>query len=280
MYNTCKNNEIIKNIRNKKPIVHCITNYVTANDCANAVLAIGSSPIMADEECEVEDILSLSSCLVINIGTINSNKIKAVLKACEFANKINKPIVLDPVGVSACAFRKDIIKELLDKVHFTVIKGNLTEINTLSNFAIKSGGVDVSKNDVITENNINDICKSVQKLSEKLDCIIAVTGEKDIVAYKNNIAVISNGVSAMSKITGTGCMLSAICGAFISTDINNAFESTISSICCMGICGQRAYSLTAEKGTGSMRVELINQLSLFTDSILQEEKKVEYRKST
>ena len=124
--------ELLANVRTKTPIVHCITNYVTVNDCANIVLASGGSPIMADDLAEVEDITSISSALVINIGTLNSRTIQSMLAAGQKANALNIPVILDPVGAGASRLRDQTVATLLDKVRFSVIRGNISEIKAVA----------------------------------------------------------------------------------------------------------------------------------------------------
>ena len=269
-------NKIIENLRSIRPIVHCLTNYVTVNDCANALLAVGGSPIMADEIEEMRDIVSLSSAIVINIGTLNSTKVKSMIVAGKMANSLGKPVILDPVGVGASDFRKEVVKTFLKEIKFTAIRGNASEIRTLLDFSTKVGGVDASIDDKINENSISSMANIALSVSKNTSSVIAVTGEKDIIAFEDKYAVISNGVPQMGNITGTGCMLSAISGAFLCA--GNAFDAVIASVSTMGICGERAYAKTENLGTGSMRVNLIDELSKINDFTLEKESQIEYNK--
>ncbi|HWT27027.1 MAG TPA: hydroxyethylthiazole kinase, partial [Mobilitalea sp.] len=124
---------IIEKIREKSPLVHCITNYVTVNDCANILLACGASPIMADDRLEVEEITSISNALVINIGTLNERTVDSMLAAGRKANELNHPVILDPVGAGASRLRTDTVKRLLSEVKFSVIRGNISEIKAVYN---------------------------------------------------------------------------------------------------------------------------------------------------
>lgn len=268
-------NNIIENLRSKRPLVHCITNYVTVNDCANSLLAIGGSPIMADEIHEIQDIVALSSAIVINIGTLNSGTIDSIRLACKTANRLGKPIILDPVGVGASEYRKKIVKSLLKEINFTVIRGNASEILTLHDFSKTVGGVDAHEDDKVSADNISRISEIVLQISKNTGSVVAMTGEKDVIGFEDKIAIISNGVPEMENITGTGCMLTAISGAFLS--VSNPFNSMVSSIATMGICGERAYKTTSTTGTGSMRVSLIDELSKISDEILKKEGKIEYK---
>lgn len=269
-------NKIIENLRSKKPIIHCLTNYVTVNDCANALLAVGASPIMADELDEMEDIISLSSGVVINIGTLNSTKVKSMLIAGQTANKLGKPVILDPVGVGASEFRKNTVKLFLEKIKFTAIRGNFSEIRTLFDYSTRVGGVDVSESDKIIGSTVSSIVEIALTVSKNTGAVIAVTGENDVIAFESKYAVISNGVAQMADVTGTGCMLTAVSAAFLCS--GDAFDAMVASVAVMGICGERAYKATSNLGTGSMRVQLIDELSKINDLTLKKESKIEYNK--
>lgn len=177
------NNSLLK-VKEKNPLIHHITNYVTVNDCANIVLAIGGSPVMADDEREVEEMVSIASSLVINIGTLNSRTVKSMLLAGKRANKLNIPVILDPVGVGATSYRTEVAKELIEEVHFSVIRGNLSEIKNIAGIKVVTKGVDTSE--------VGDNCLKMeekkeisQQLSKKLDSVIAITGEVDCVSFEN-----------------------------------------------------------------------------------------------
>lgn len=266
---------IIKNLRSKRPLVHCITNYVTVNDCANSLLAIGGSPIMADEIHEILDIVTLSDAIVINIGTLNSSTIDSMRLACKTANRLGKPIILDPVGVGASEYRKIIVKSFLKEIKFTVIRGNASEIFTLHDFSKTVGGVDAHEDDKISANNISRISNIVLEISKNTGAVVAMTGERDVIGFEDKIAIISNGVPEMENITGSGCMLTAISGAFIS--VVNPFDAMVASITTMGVCGERAYKATSTTGIGSMRVSLIDELSKISDETLEKDGKIEYK---
>lgn len=248
--------EFFENIKAKSPLIHHITNYVTVNDCANATLAIGASPIMSAQILELEDIIKLSSSLVLNIGTMD--KIDAFLKAPKYANKHDVKIVLDPVGVGATKKRDEIIETMLSQSQFTVIKGNLSEILAIAKVSSNTKGVDVSEKD--TSLDKKQIIQTAKTLAKKYNCIIAITGKEDIVADEKNAYIIKNGVSFMSKITGTGCVTASIIGSFIGANSDN-LQSTIIAIATMGISGQLAYEKTRDLGSGSFKVSLMDYLS-------------------
>lgn len=272
--------EIIKNVKSNTPLVHNITNYVTVNDCANILLACGGSPIMADDIEEVEEITSISNALVINIGTLNSRTVESMLKAGKKANALNIPVILDPVGAGASKLRTDTTFRLLDEVKFTVIRGNMSEIKTVGN-ANTSGtrGVDASVSDSITEENIDEAVKYINSLSEKLSAVVAVTGAIDIVADGKKIYVIRNGHQFMSKISGTGCMLTSIIGAYCGANNDSIVEATAAAVCAMGLSGELAYEKMKKNddGTSLLRSYLIDFMSKIDAEILKEGAKIEIR---
>ncbi len=204
-------------IREKSPLIHNITNYVTVNDCANAVLAIGASPIMADDIGEAADITAISSALVINIGTLNRHTIPSIFEAGKRANEIGIPVVFDPVGIGASRLRMNTSLKLLEDIKFAVIKGNATEIKAIISGNKTSSGVDVSIDDIISDSNLDDYIKIAKKVSKTYDSIVVITGPIDIITDGKKTYTISNGHVNMEKITGTGCMLAGLIGAFIAS---------------------------------------------------------------
>lgn len=257
-------------VENKVPLVHCITNYVTVNDVANAILACGGSPIMADDVEEVADITGISSALVLNIGTLNTRTIPAMIKAGQTANAKGIPVVLDPVGAGASALRNQTVAELLEKVQFSVIRGNLSEVSYLSGIQTAARGVDVSEADL--QNDPIAVGKAVAK---KYHCVTAITGAKDVITDGRRVAVISNGVPQMGKITGTGCMLSGVIGAYVGAN-EDFFEGTVTAITSMGMAGEIAYEAAKDKGTGSLRTGIIDALSRLDDRQIGGKGKIHY----
>ncbi|HAE62765.1 MAG TPA: hydroxyethylthiazole kinase [Eubacteriaceae bacterium] len=264
------NGDFIGKIREKNPIVHNITNYVTANDCANILLGIGASPIMADEENEVEKIVSIADALVINIGTLNQRTVESMVKAGTMANKVGIPVVLDPVGCGASDLRKRTTLNLLEKVDFSVVRGNISEIK--SAFNVKnhgSKGVDANEFDC---SEIEEICLMADDFANQIEAVVAITGSIDVVSDGKETFIIKNGTKKMSRITGTGCMLSSLTGAFIA--VNKASAETVSAVvAAMGLAGELGYS--QGMGMGSYRVSLMDNISLMDDAVLREGNKIE-----
>lgn len=234
--------KIISEIREKKPIVYQITNTVTINDCANITLAIGASPIMSFCEDELEDIISFASALVINIGTMDKSMRKIVVKAGKIANKLGKPVILDPVGAGATKARKELVEKLLSKVKFSVIKGNVAEIKAIYGMENENNrGVD----SVESSENIEEI---VIELAKKYNCVIAATGKVDIVTDGEKIAKIENGDAILGSVTGTGCMTGALIGSACGAS-KDYFSGTVTMISTMGIAGEKAKAIGGGNGT-------------------------------
>lgn len=247
--------ELFDKIRYSKPLVHSITNYVTVNDCANVLLAIGASPIMADDEAEVEEIVGISNALVINIGTLNKRTVESMLKAGKMANKIGVPVVFDPVGAGASTFRNETTRKLLKNVKFAIIRGNLSEMSFVAGVSSSTHGVDVSEKDM--SNDANEVAQFVAK---QYDTVCAITGAVDVVSDGKRLATLHNGTPMLSNVTGTGCMTSALLGAFVSAS-EDTYIATIAGISAMSIAGELADLNFGKKGTGSFHIAIINYLS-------------------
>lgn len=244
----------LETIREENPLVHNITNKVVANDVANCTIAIGGSPFMADAVEEMEEAASNADALVLNIGTLNNQIIESMLTAGKAANKNGVPIVLDPVGVGATSYRKNVIRQLLNEISFDVIRGNIGEIATLAEAEWNAKGVDSGSGDVSS-------LEVVKQLAEKEKCIVAISGEQDVISDGNKVVTISNGHKYMSQITGSGCMLSGIIGAFISISNNNIFEAVQTAHSAFGIAGEKAANRQDVLGNGTFRSALIDELS-------------------
>lgn len=249
---------LIKQVREKKPLVHHITNCVTVNDCANITLAIGASPIMADALEEVADITSISSALVLNMGTLNGRTVLSMLAAGKAANKTGIPVVFDPVGAGASRMRNKIAKQMLKEVKIGILCGNISEICYIAGLHSKTQGVDASQDDI--QNTVDSI--SIAKdLSDCLHCIVAITGPVDVVSDGKAAICIGNGHPMLSNITGTGCMCSSLIGSFCGANPDLLLDATVAALLSMGIAGEIAYEQAGQKGNGSFRIALHDAVS-------------------
>lgn len=268
---------IFENILREKPLVHCITNFVTVNDCANIILAVGGTPTMAHDIREVEEIASAASSLVLNIGTISD--IDAMITAGKCANKLGKPIVLDPVAAGASKLRNDCCHRLLKELKLSVIRGNISEIKTLTLGNSDTRGVDAGEKDAVTEQNLDSICEMAKNFSKKAGAIIAISGRLDIIADEHQACVVKNGCEEMSKITGSGCMLTSLIGAFCGANTDDIYSATVTAVSAMGFCGELARKKMIENNVGisSFRTYLIDEVSLLTAERLKGGQKIENR---
>lgn len=253
---------IVEKVKNTCPLVHCITNYVTVNDCANILLACGGSPIMSDDMAEVEEITSICGGLNINIGTLNKDTIPAMFLAGKKSNELGHPVILDPVGAGASALRTNTALDLMKEVQFTVIRGNISEIKTVALGSGTTKGVDADALDAVNEDNLAVSVAFAKKFAAESGAIIAITGAIDIVANSKKAYVIKNGHPIMSQITGSGCMLTAMIGAYLVANPEAELEATATAVMAMGLCGEKAYFKLQElnAGNSSYRNFLIDEV--------------------
>lgn len=266
-------NEILKKIpdtlnkfKTTTPLTQCITNFVTVNDCANAILALGGSPIMADDPQEVEEIVNIANALVINIGTVRKEQIEAMKLSSAQANKTNTPITIDPVGVGISKVRNDTTLDLIENYDIAAIRGNITEIKTISKLiniiddTNTAKGVDVCDDDVITEENLKLNGEIIAKTAEKLNTVILASGPIDILSDGKTTIAIYGGDEMMPLITGSGCMLSSLVGSCAGAV--DPFNGTLLAILAMNKAGEKARAKVDENnlGTGSFRTFLIDAL--------------------
>lgn len=247
-------------IRNNHPVVHNITNYVVMELTANCLLALGASPIMAHAVEELEEIANIAASLVVNIGTLDNHWIGAMQKAIQTANKIDIPVILDPVGAGATSLRTQTSIDFLNKNSISVIRGNAAEIMALANITIKSQGVDSNY-----QSDAADEASSF--LAEKYNCTVVISGATDIIRTQKKVAKIKNGNPIMSQVTGMGCTSSAVIGAFCATD-KNYFNAATAAMTTMGIAGELAAANS--KGPGSFKTEFLDQLSSLNKATIAE----------
>ncbi len=237
-------------IRQKAPVVHNITNYVVMNNTANALLAIGASPVMAHAPEEVEEMVNIASALVINIGTLSERWIYSMFKAVAQATKYGTPVILDPVGVGATSYRTQTARELIAKNSPAIIRGNASEIMALYDDKAKTKGVD-------SASSSDNAIAIAQKLSDTYNCVVCVSGETDYIVKGKDIFRVGNGHLLMTRVTGLGCTSSAICGAFAAVE-NDFVAATVKAMAVMGIAGEIAAEKSA--GPGSMQMHFLDCL--------------------
>jgi hydroxyethylthiazole kinase len=251
-------------VRRQSPLVHNITNYVVMNLTANALLAIGASPVMAHAPEEVEDMVNIASALVINIGTLSEPWVASMTKAARQAKKKGIPIIYDPVGAGATPYRTHTIRMLIKIAPPAIVRGNASEIMATVGDAVKTKGVDSAS---ATEAALD----SARHLSQQLDGVVCVSGETDYIVNKKGLAMIKNGHAMMPKITGLGCTASALCAAFAAVN-PDYFAATTAAMAVMGIAGE----IAAEKSQGpaSLQVRFLDTLYNMTGIEIQQRLKI------
>lgn len=237
-------------VRSNSPLVHNITNYVVMNNTANALLAIGASPVMAHSSDEVADMVAIASSLVINIGTLSRDWVKAMSIAMKAAAKKGIPIVFDPVGAGATPYRSQTVKDLVTETAPTIIRGNASEIMSMVDSTVKTKGVDSSSGS-------DEAIDFAKELASHLKCVVVVSGANDIICDGERTLTVKNGHPMMSKVTGMGCTATSIIGAFAAVE-KDPLIGAFSAMTAMGVCGE----MSAEKaeGPGSFQMHFIDAL--------------------
>ncbi len=205
--------KLLSDVKKHNPLVHHITNYVTVNDCANIVLALGGSPVMADDQNEVEEMVSIASALVLNMGTLNQRTIESMILAGKKANELGIPVIFDPVGVGATNLRTKTANRILNEVKLSVVRGNMSEIKILAGLNTTIKGVDSTEGTVGGE-------KIAAELANQLNSVIAITGATDIISDGKKTYKLNNGHEILSKFTGTGCMTTSLIGTYAGVTNN------------------------------------------------------------
>ncbi|MDY6793476.1 MAG: hydroxyethylthiazole kinase [Thermodesulfobacteriota bacterium] len=246
-------------VRNKKPLIHNITNYVVMNYTANVLLAMGASPVMAHAPNEVEQMVSFAGALVLNIGTLTDEWIDSMIVAGRKATALKTPIVLDPVGSGATSLRTSSAKKIIDQTKISVIRGNASEILSLKNSESKTKGVD-------SIHSVEDASYAAKTLAEDLQTTLAITGSVDLITDGDRIVRVSNGHPLMSCVTGTGCTATAVIGAFLAVD-DDPFSATATALAFFGMAGE----IAGEKAEapGSFMIKMLDALYLITPEKLQ-----------
>ena len=249
----------IEDIRAQSPLVHNITNYVVMNNTANALLAIGASPVMIHAEEEVEDMAAMASALVINIGTLSAPWVRGMFKAFASARSKGVPVVIDPVGAGATPYRTKTIRELISAGEPTIIRGNASEILSLTDDRLKTKGVDST---AASEEALH----AARSVSRERHCAVCISGEVDYVVSGDWMARIANGHPMMTKVTGLGCTASALCGAFAAVE-KDALAAAARAMAVMGIAGEMAARQSA--GPGSLQMHFLDILCRLSEKDIQ-----------
>jgi hydroxyethylthiazole kinase len=260
--------ESLRTLRERKPLVHQITNYVVMNETANVTLALGALPVMAHAREEVEEMVAISGALVLNIGTLSPHWIEAMLAAGRAANAQGVPVVLDPVGAGATRYRTETAKRILDEVDVAVLRGNAGEVATLV-------GVDAEVRGVESIGTGGDPAELAKTAARALGLVASVTGPVDHVSDGGRVVAIANGHPLMASITGTGCMSSAVTGCFLAV-AESPFDAAAEALVAFGVAGEDA--AVGAKGPGSFHVNLYDALAALDPETLHARARCEERK--
>ena len=252
-------------IRDRRPLIHNITNYVVMNETANAILALGALPVMAHAKEEVREMVGLAGALVLNIGTLSEDWIEAMLLAGTAANERGVPVVLDPVGVGATAYRTATARQILDTVDVAVLRGNAGEVATLV-------GVEAEVRGVESVGGAGDPAELARAAARTLGVVASVTGPVDHVSDGERSAAVGNGHELLASITGTGCMASAITGCFLAAK-DDPFEAAVEALVAFGVAGEDA--ARGANGPGSFHVNLYDALASLDPATLSGRAKVD-----
>ncbi len=247
--------EPLKTIKETRPLIHHITNWVTIYECANITRAFGALPVMAHAPEECADMTRISSALVLNIGTLTNELIDAMILSAKAANEKKIPVVLDAVGVGATKFRDYMAAKIIDSVNIDIIKGNYSEIAKLAGEKAQTKGVETT--------SINaDPRKIAQELATSKSCIVVMTGKEDIISNGKKIFVVRNGHELMGSIVGTGCMAASVIGSFAAVNPDH-FDAAKDALCYFGIAGELAAEVS--RGPGSFKVNLYDEAFSLSD---------------
>ncbi len=258
--------ENLRRVREKRPLIHNITNYVVMNYTANALLACGGSPVMAHAAEEVEEMVSLAGALVLNIGTLSPPWIEAMLKAGRKANELHVPVILDPVGAGATRLRTDSARQLIESLTISAIRGNASEILSLSKTtAAGTKGVD-------SVHTVDQVAEAARDLARGVRTTLAITGPVDLITDGERILRVMNGHVMMGSVTGTGCTATAIIGAFLAV-CPDSLEAAATGLSYFGLAGEKAAA--SASAPGSFQTALLDSLYLMTEEELRKGAKIE-----
>ncbi|HLZ20485.1 MAG TPA: hydroxyethylthiazole kinase [Smithellaceae bacterium] len=255
----------LEDIRAKSPLVHNITNYVVMNNTANALLAIGASPVMIHAEEEVADMAAIASALVINIGTLSPPWVRGMFKAFVKAAENGVPVVIDPVGAGATPYRTKTIRELINASIPAIIRGNASEILALLDDSLRTKGVDSTAAS-------NEALSAAQYLSRQRHCTVCISGEVDYIVSGDRVIKIANGHPMMTRVTGLGCTATAICGAFAAVE-KDFLAAAAKAMAVMGIAGEMAAAKSP--GPGSLQMNFLDILFNLSENDIRTYLKVE-----
>ena len=244
--------ELMCRIRKGSPLIHNITNFVAMNSSANILLAVGASPVMAHSRDEVGEMASLADALVLNIGTLQRDWVGSMICAARAANRKGIPVILDPVGAGATSLRSEAVRTIMSEASISVLRGNASEVFSLASDGVRTRGVDSSL--LVSA----DVIRAAGEMALGKNCIIVISGEKDLITDGRRIFRVANGRPIMARVTGLGCGLSAVIAAFCAVAGGELLHASTAAAALYGLCGEMAERVSV--GPGSFSVAFIDAL--------------------
>lgn len=256
-------------LREQAPLIHCITNPISINDCANGLLALGARPIMAEHPEEVEEITASAAALAVNLGNITDARMESMLRAGRKARDLGIPRIIDAVGTGCSRLRRTYAGQWIQACRPSVIKGNMAEIKTLWGDTVSSTGIDAGEGDQLTRENLEASISAARKLARHTGAVILASGPTDLITDGETAFLVQNGSAQMGRLTGTGCMLGVLTAAFLA--VLPPLSGVLTAAVFFGICGETAQT---DQGMGSFHVRLLNALDRLPDPVLLERAQV------
>lgn len=257
------------NVLHQEPLIHSLTSPIAINDCANAVLALGAKPIMAEHPREVAAIARMARALTVSLANITDARAESILIAGR-----EKSAVIDVVGVTCSPFRMELARKFIRECHPAVIKGNVSEIRAIAGADFHASGIDVGRQDAVTKSSLDSqhqMAGLMSRYAVSTQAVIMASGEVDLIVSPDGqtVCYVENGCADMAKITGTGCMLTCITGTYLS--VTDPFTASVLAAATLGIAGEMA---DASHGLGTYHIGLMDALSTLTDEQLLQRMKL------
>ncbi|PEY42303.1 hydroxyethylthiazole kinase [Bacillus cereus] len=254
--------KVVETVREANPLVHNITNVVVTNFTANGLLALGVSPVMAYAKEEVAEMAGIAGALVLNMGTLRPEEVEAMLIAGKSANAHHVPVLFDPVGAGATSYRTEVARHIPSEVKLAMIRGNAAEIANVINEKWEIKGVDAGAGN-------GDVVGIAKQAADELDTVAVITGKEDVVTDGERTIIIRNGHPILTKVTGTGCLLTSVMGAFAAVE-KDYVKAAVAALTFYGVAAEIAASKTVEQGPGSFQIEFLNQLANTTANDIEQ----------
>lgn len=259
---------LLEAVRRRRPLVHCVSNLVSANDCANLALAVGASPIMAQDPREMEALAAVSAAAVLNTGTPDGEKFQACLLRGQAGNRLGRPVILDPVGVGASPWRLERVEALLTAFTPSLLRVNLGEAQALLHLESQEQGVDSPAAGALSRRT-----ELARRLARERGAAVLLSGPEDVITDGSAAWAVSGGSSRMTQITGTGCMLSVLCGVFAAAE-PDILAAAVAAASFWKACSRRAEEAAGSRGPGSFRTALLDAAGTLTAENLPLESQV------